>query len=399
MEKDKKYIKGNIAIIVTVLFLLFYCMILKNTVKADENHPTDLYSRAFCIMDASNGRVLYGKDYETSYPMASTTKIMTCILALEYGNLDDIVTISPYAASMPDVQLNAKVDEQYRLEDLLYSLMLESHNDVAVAIAEHIGGSVTEFAALMNEKALDLGCNNTYYITPNGLDDSKADENGEEKVHSMSAYDLARVMSYCIKNDDFCRITTTLSHTFSNISGTRKHTVNNKNTLLTTMDGVVSGKTGYTGDAGYCYVCAVERGDSVFTIALLGAGWPPNKNYKWQDVKKLINYGESNYFYKTIYEKEYYVKELLVIDGVENSVWTYTDKSVALNIKEGEKIDFGYEIDESLTAPVEKDSIVGNVKIYVNDTLYEVVPIKTYKSIKKRDFFFWIKKVADEFLP
>ncbi len=121
-------------------------------------------------MDADSGRVLYGKEEETVLPMASTTKIMTCILALENGSLTDEVEASSHAASQPQVHLGMNKGDRFCLEDLLYSLMLESHNDSAVAIAEHIGGSVEGFAELMNEKAGEIGCTDTHFITPNGLD-------------------------------------------------------------------------------------------------------------------------------------------------------------------------------------------------------------------------------------
>ncbi len=111
-----------------------------------------------------------GKNQDQTLPMASTTKIMTCILALENASLDDVVEVSSYAASMPDVQLNIREGEQYRLGDLLYSLMLESHNDTAAAIAEHVAGTREAFADMMNQKARDIGCRDTFFITPNGLD-------------------------------------------------------------------------------------------------------------------------------------------------------------------------------------------------------------------------------------
>lgn len=125
-----------------------------------------LHARAWVLMDADSGRILAGKDADTAYPMASTTKILTCILALEQGNPDDWVEVSEKAASMPDVQLNMRAGERYRLSDLLYSLMLESHNDSAVAVAEHIGGSVEEFAEKMNRKAREIGCKNVCFVTP-----------------------------------------------------------------------------------------------------------------------------------------------------------------------------------------------------------------------------------------
>lgn len=131
---------------------------------------SELYARSACLMDADSGRVLYSKNSEQKLPMASTTKIMTCILALEDGRMDDLVTVSAYAASQPKVHMGAKTGEQFYLQDLLYALMLNSDNDAAVMIAEQVGGSVEGFAEKMNLKARELGCDDTYFITPNGLD-------------------------------------------------------------------------------------------------------------------------------------------------------------------------------------------------------------------------------------
>ena len=167
-------------------------------------------------MDAESKRVLYEKNGTEHMPNASTTKIMTCILALEQGNLEDEVKISSYAASMPQVRLGMDTKDSFQLKDLLYSLMLESHNDSAVAIAEHIAGSVEEFAKKMNQKAKELGCTDTYFITPNGLD--ATDETG---VHGTTAEDLAKIMSYCIQNETFLEITRTPSHQFTNLAGTK----------------------------------------------------------------------------------------------------------------------------------------------------------------------------------
>ncbi|MBE5985836.1 MAG: D-alanyl-D-alanine carboxypeptidase, partial [Paenibacillaceae bacterium] len=130
----------------------------------------NLYAQSAVLMDASTNRILYGKNEELVRPMASTTKIMTCIIALENGNLSDPVAATQNAANQPKVHLGVYKGETIYLKDLLYSLMLESHNDAAMMIAEHIGGSREGFAKLMNQKAKELGCSNTYFITPNGLD-------------------------------------------------------------------------------------------------------------------------------------------------------------------------------------------------------------------------------------
>ena len=252
--------------------------------------PGNLYALSAVLMDGDSGRVLYEKEGYTARPNASTTKVMTCILALEKGSGDDYVMVSENAASQPEVKLNLKEGEQYYLEDLLYSLMLKSHNDTAVAIAEHIGGSVEGFAKMMNAKAKEIGCTNTHFVTPNGLD--SADAGG---IHQTTARDLALIMSYAVKNKAFLHITQTRDYSFSDISGKRQFSVHNANAFLDMTPDAISGKTGFTGNAGYCYVAACENEERKFIISLLGCGWPNNKTYKWKDAMKLLEYGKANF--------------------------------------------------------------------------------------------------------
>ncbi len=252
--------------VLLMAFAFFLCCSLRaygQETEGETEIPPELrqlYAQSAVLMDGDSGRILFEKNGYEQKPMASTTKIMTLIVTLENANPDEIVTVSEYAAGMPDVQLGIRQGEQYRLGDLLYSLMLESHNDSAVAIAEHVGGSVEGFAGMMNAKARDIGCYNTYYITPNGLDAS--DEKGE---HSTTAADLARTMRYCIcqspKREEFLAITRTSSYSFGDTEGLRSFTVGNKNAFLTMMEGALSGKTGFTNNAGYCYVGALQRED------------------------------------------------------------------------------------------------------------------------------------------
>ena len=213
-------------------------------VTSSASEPSKMYSKAYCLIDADSNRILASKDADLQLPMASTTKIMTCIVALENGSPDDIVTVSRYASSMPDVQLNMKEGEKFRLGDLLYSLMLESHNDTAVAIAEHIGGSVEGFAELMNLKAEELGLANTHFVTPNGLDSDG---------HYTTAYELCCIGAYAVQNKEFMDIVQTPSHQFSNCDNTRTYSVNNKDAFLTSYSGALGIKTGFTGNAGYCF--------------------------------------------------------------------------------------------------------------------------------------------------
>ena len=274
--------------------------------EVTEIKESSLYAKSAVLMDAESGRILYGKNATEQLAMASTTKIMTLLIALEQGDLQQIVTVSEYAQSMPDVQLNMKEGEQYVLKDLLYSLMLESHNDSAVAIAEGVAGSIEEFAQRMNKKAKEIGCENTCFITPNGLDATATmtDANGNETAvfHSTTAEDLAKIMSYCITKspckEEFLAITQTPTYTFSNCEGTRNFTCQNHNSFLYMMDGAISGKTGFTGKAGYCYVGALKRDNRTFVVALLACGWPNNKSYKWKDTRALMEYGLANYRYE-----------------------------------------------------------------------------------------------------
>lgn len=380
--------------------------------------PTlNLYAKAAVLMDADSGRVLYDRNGQEQLPMASTTKIMTLIVTLENANPDDIVTVSSYAASMPDVQLNIREGEQYRLKDLLYSLMLESHNDSAVAIAEHVGGSVEQFAAMMNRKASELGCVNTCFITPNGLDATADFKNTfgetESREHSTTAQDLATIMSYCItkspQKEAFLEITQTQSYAFSDVSGKRNFSCNNHNAFLTMMSGALSGKTGFTGKAGYCYVGALRQDGKTLVVALLACGWPNNKTYKWSDTRKLMEYGLKYYKYHSFDEKKIPEKALEAIPVSDAKTGHIDEQSFVpvkledknCNVCEGvllndnEKIQVYYECPKHLEAPVSEGEKIGYVKYMVGDEEWKRIDIVTANNIEKRDAFWFIKMVFD----
>ncbi|MCD7724831.1 MAG: D-alanyl-D-alanine carboxypeptidase [Clostridiales bacterium] len=381
------------------------------TVRAEEKESLTLYAQAAVLMDADSGRVLYGKNQEEVLPMASTTKIMTCILALEYGNPDEIVEVSAYAASMPKVKLYAKQGEQYRLGDLLYSMMLESHNDSAVVIAEAVGGSVEEFAVMMNQKARDIGCFDSYFITPNGLD-AVVNENG--KIHSTTAEDLARIMAYCVTDspmkERFLEITRTASYDFTDVSGSRSFHCSNHNAFLGMMEEALSGKTGFTNNAGYCYVGAVESEGRVFTVALLACGWPNNKTYKWSDMKKLAVYGMERYQYRNIYEDRTFT-DIPVQNGIAGEDATpYEDAAVSVYLDNGGETEIAYllceedeievqtQVAQTLEAPVAAGTEVGAVSYYLNDTLVKRYPIVTGGEVQERTLGFMLRYILGLYL-
>ena len=366
--------------------------------------PAELYALSAVLMDGESGRVLYEKDGERPLANASTTKVLTCIVALENSSGDDYVQVSQNAASQPEVKLGLQKGEQYYLEDLLYSLMLKSHNDAAVAIAEHCGGSVEGFARMLNRKAKQIGCKNTYFITPNGLD--AEDENGK---HHTTAKDLALIMRYAVKNETFLHIAQTRDYTFSEITGKRTFSVHNANAFLDMRDGVLAGKTGYTSQAGYCYVCAWEKEGKTFIVSLLGCGWPNHKTYKWSDTEKLLDFGDYNYEYET-YWKEPQTGKILVTDGVEDdqdigtkiylrgkcSVTAY-DREKELLLKKGETVTCKIEIPQKVSAPVLKGEKLGRIAYYLDGKLIDFYPVYAEKSVEKISFKWYTEKVFHDF--
>lgn len=353
-----------------------------------QEEKLSLNARAAVLMDADSGRILYGKEADSVYPMASTTKIMTLIVALENNEADKIVTASAYAASMPKVHLGVQAGERYRMEDLYYAMMLESFNDAAVMIAEGTAGSVEAFAVMMNEKAVSLGCTQTYFITPNGLD--AVDEKG---VHSSTAADMAKIMRYAIQDELFRQITQTMHYAFTDCDGKRSFSVHNKNALLTMMDGVLSGKTGYTADAGYCYVCAVKKDDRTFIAALLGSGWPPHKGYKWSDVQTLLDYGDKNYRYQTIdISKGVPDRQVHVMNG-EQDFATVRAKQTNYRflLSSEDKVHVESVLPGQLEAPVEAGQSVGSIRIFVNGDLTAENDYVTINKIDAR--YTWMERL------
>lgn len=384
--------------------------VFAQTDELQEDTPEELkqlYAQSAVLMDADSGRILFEKNGYEQMPMASTTKIMTCILALEIGNLDSEVLISKNAAAQPKVHLGMHEGQTFTLRDLLYSLMLESHNDSAVAIAEHISGSVEAFADLMNRKAVSIGLRQSHFVTPNGLD---AEDAGGE--HSTTAADLAAIMKYCIhdsrEKEMFLEITGTLEYSFSDMGETCQYVCNNHNAFLGMMDGAISGKTGFTSKAGYCYVGALEQDDRCFIVALLACGWPNHKNYKWSDTRTLMNYGLEHYHYQNIWQ-EFETTEMSVENGVIEGIGLFDDASVQIEAKteleefqmllcENEAADVEITMEQNLTAPIRKGAKVGTIRYALNGKTLMTIPIVVKKNVYSRDFSWVLTKILERMM-
>jgi D-alanyl-D-alanine carboxypeptidase (penicillin-binding protein 5/6) len=247
----------------------------------------ELTARAALLMDASTGRVLYQKEADLRLPPASTTKILTAILALESGRkLTESLTVSKEATRVPASKLYLRQGQSVSIEELLYGIMLASANDASVVLAEGVAGSVERFGELMTKKAHDVGATNSHFTNPHGL---------TAPDHYSTAKDLAILFRYAMKNPTFREIVQTK---FSSVSTTalvrkkvvpRRISVRNHNRLLWGFDGAIGGKTGYTHAAQKCFVGAVQRNGTTLIVSILGA------RDQWGDTKRLVEYGFDNY--------------------------------------------------------------------------------------------------------
>ena len=341
-------------------------------------------SRIGIIYDRKSGKVIWGKNENKRSAMASTTKIMTCIVVIENADLNAEVKVSAKAAGTGGSRLGLKKDDKITIKDLLYGLMLRSGNDAAVALAEYVGKDKEGFANLMNKKAKELGLKDTHFVTPHGLDDPE---------HYTTAYELAKIADYALKNEMFAKIVGTKEHTI-NINGYAKQLCNT-NELLGYLQGVSGVKTGFTNNAGRCLVTSVNRNDFEIITVVLGAD---TKKIRTADSINLIEYAYENYKYLNIEDivnekfgnwKEINKKRIQVEKGKNKTVVLKLReiKNKVIPVKKSDIDNINIEINclYYLKAPIEKGDVIGNLKITLNEEVVEVVDIVNNEEIKKKD--------------
>ena len=366
---------------------LLITLLLSSSLYASEV-PGTIYSKGSVLIEKDSKRVLYEKNAHEKMAMASTTKIMTCIVAIESGKLDEIVTVSGKAARAPKVKLNLKTGEKQKLGDLLYSLMLESHNDTAVAIAEHVGGSVEEFCAMMTEKAKAIGAENTCFETPNGLDG---------QAHYSTPYDMALIAAYALDNPEFVKIINTpqIEIPTTQLEGSKKHVLINKNRFLSQYEGAEGVKTGYTSKAGHCFVGAVKKEDMELIGVALGAGWDSKgKSRKYTDVIKLMNYGYNNYKKYKVLDKGEEKGSVKVTNGKVEDVTLYVDETVILPLTEHEKetIELKKTVTDELQAPIDENQVVGKVEVICDGKVLKKVDLLASQKVDKANLLDKLKR-------
>ena len=395
-----------------ILLPFFLMMFITNYVFADDISPLDdnfdiyevlgdaesietnsssselptINSRAYVVIDRKSNTVLVGKNENQKKKMASTTKIMTALIVIENCDLSETVEISKKSASTGGSRLGLQTGDKITVYDLLYGLMMRSGNDSAVALAEHTAGSISSFADLMNQKAVELGLSNTHFVTPHGLD---------EDEHYTTAYELALLSNYAVNNEIFAKIVGTKNYTIT-INGYPK-TLTNTNELLGSLNGIYGIKTGFTNGANRCLVTCCKRGEMDLICVVLGAD---TKKYRTTDSIKLLEYSFSNFKYVNIEKmvsnyfetwKENNKNSFTINKGISSYLdLKYEDlehSTIPIRNDLVDKFQFYITCDYVLDSPISKGTSIGTITLSLEDKTIYSGNIITDSDVEKKSIF------------
>ena len=369
----------------------------EDTIEVTASNVSELpktNSRRYIVYDRISKSMIIGKNEDVKSAMASTTKIMTTIVILEKADLNETVTVSAKAGGTGGSRLGLKRGDKASVRDLLYGLMLRSGNDAAVALAEHVGGSVKGFAELMNEKAIELGLTNTHFVTPHGLDDAN---------HYTTALELAKLTDYAMDNETFAKIVGTKSTTIYINNQSRQ--INNTNELLGVLNGVVGVKTGFTNNAGRCLVTETKRNNMDIITIVLGAD---TKKDRTKDSVNLIEYTFSKYKMYNIEEKiieefnkwkNINEKRILITKGKQSNpklALGAIEKAI-IPICDDDKIEYSINALTEVEAPVEQWNVMGTLTVKLNGEILESIEIVNVNEVQKRDWKDYFKIVLNTY--
>lgn len=344
--------------------------------------PPNLVGQSAILMDADTGEVLAAQDADERLPIASTTKIMTALLALERGRLSDKITISEKAAYQEGSSMYTTPGETYTLEELLYGLLLNSGNDAAWAIAEHIAGSVPAFVNLMNERARELGAVNTHFTNPSGLPDPQ---------HYSTARDLAVITRAALARPDFRRIVGTKAQKVPwPVKGEDRLLINH-NRLLWRYEGADGVKTGYTNEARQCLVASATReGQRLIAVVLKSEG-----NSVWTDAERLLDYGFANFVTRTLVRPGDGFGQVKVRGGETDRVAIQAEQGLTVTLPKdkSDQVERSLKLTGELTAPVAAGREVGTVVFTVGGQEIGRVPLVAAADVARpvrRTWWFWV---------
>ena len=325
-------------------FILLLCLILVFSVFQHNTYALELSAKSAILIDADSGTILYGENFSTSMAMASTTKIMTAVVALENASLDKKIIIPREAVGVEGSSIYLCENEILTLEELLYALLLASANDAAIAIAISIGGSIEGFADMMNKTALRLGLDSTHFENPHGLD---------SKNHYTTAKDLASLTAYALSIPKFREIVSTYKTNITLGNEGNGRLLVNHNKLLRSYPGTIGVKTGFTQKSGRCLVSAAERDGLTLIAVTLNA---PND---WNDHKEMLDFGFENYYSRSFGD---FSIQIPVISGEKSEILCGVKENIyrIMPITHGE-IDTRIEMYHFAYAPISKGEKLGEI--------------------------------------
>lgn len=338
-----------------IIVFLMFLILFSNSYSVLALNEKDIFinGQSGILMESKSGRILYSYNSHKKLPMASTTKIMTALLAIEKGNLDNIVKIDSSCVGIEGSSIYLRPGEEISLRDLIYGLMLRSGNDAAMAIAKYIGGSVENFIDMMNKKAKELGAYNTNFANPHGLPD---------KNHYSTAYDLAIITREAMKNEEFKKIAKTRLWVADRKINQYFY---NKNKTLWQYEGGDGVKIGYTKSAGRCLVASATRDNMQLIAVVLNDGnW-------FQDCYRLFDYGFDNYKRMVVYEKGQYIKSVYVPNGKLDILHLIAEDTltIPLNEEEVKEIKISIKSPREIKAPISKGQKIGTIEVYLKGKL------------------------------
>jgi len=326
-------------------------------------------AKSAIMIDGVTGQILFAKNIHDRRPQASTTKMMSALVAIERGKLSDTVVASTASSLVNGSSIYLVPGERLTLEQLLYGMMLNSGNDATTAVAEHIAGDLDHFVALMNQKAHELGLQDTHYVNPHGL---------PVPGHYSSAYDLAAIARYALANPRFAEIAATKTRELPGNQRIKRRLLVNHNKLLRYFPGAWGGKTGYTTVAGKCFVGSARR-DGRFVIEALMDD--PNC---WADAEQLLNYGLDDFQSVPVAQAGATVAQVPVRGGQRPAVGAVLGAPVSLSVPKGgdrPAVKTAFQVTTGLRAPVAAGQVVGHYQVFSGPTLLADMPLVAAEAV------------------
>lgn len=379
--------KLNVKKIILLFSILLFLVVNTSVIYAD-SEELSLISQAAILMDNKTGKILYHKNENKKMYPASTTKIITAILTLENCNLDEIVTVSYDAVmSIPDGYSSAslQIGEQLTVEQLLELLLVHSANDAANVLAEYVGGSFESFVSMMNTKVHELGLNDTHFTNTFG---------GHHEDHYTTAQDLATIMQYCIKNDDFrkiagkasCAIPATNKYDVRKYNSTNELILPNHNNYYSYL---TCGKTGYTSQAGDCLVSCSYKDNLELICVILGGRTVNGNSTRFSETKTLFEYGYNNYSIKTLWNQNDIITTLSIKNGTKDTknLDLLASSSIQALLKNSlleNELSFETNLKEDIKAPIEEGEILGNITYTIDGITYQTDLIASHSVEKSK---------------